>query len=116
MKRLATAALISLTFAAHSANADEIVLEAPLEGASIQKGDIDMSVYWTEAEGGFEVVATYAPRIDSSEAARIRMLLADGDNVTFGLPGEPLVAYTFAREGDAVIVNAERNGIQFASR
>lgn len=101
MKRFATAAL--LAFAATTAYGDEITLNAPMEGATMHDGGIDMTVYWIDVGTGFEVTATYTPQ-DTYAPARMVMLLADGDKVTFSLPGHKSIVYSFSRDGQDVRV------------
>jgi hypothetical protein len=42
------------------------------------------------------------------------MVLAEGDNVRFGLPGLPGTIYSFARQNDAVTVEATPTWINLA--
>ena len=113
MKTFTTAAL-ALTVLAGAAAADEITLTAPMSGATLHEAGVDMAVYTVEADAGLEVVATYTPA-DTYAPMRLAMVLADGDEVNFGLPGAPTVYFTFARAGDDVTVTARPVGVQFAS-
>ncbi|WP_428927030.1 hypothetical protein [Marinibacterium sp. SX1] len=108
------AAALALATIAGAAGADVITLNQPLSGASLHDGGVDMNVYMTEADGGMEVVATYTP-VDTFAPARVAMVLADGDEVGFGLPGAPTAYYTFARSGDDVTVTASPVGVKFAA-
>jgi 2',3'-cyclic-nucleotide 2'-phosphodiesterase (5'-nucleotidase family) len=101
MKTILTAAAIALTSSA--ALAGTVTLDKAAEGATLHEAGIDMSLYWTEAEGGFELVATYVTD-ETAEPARLVMLLQDGDNVTFGLPDAPDATFKFIRTGDVVVV------------
>lgn len=112
MKTLLVSAALTLT--AVAAQADAILLTQPIAGASLHDGAVDMSVYYTEVSDGLEVVATYAPKSGDEAASRLSMVLADGDAVTFGLPGARGVTYTFARAESDVTVTANRVGTQFA--
>ncbi|MBX2856576.1 MAG: hypothetical protein KTR21_16430 [Rhodobacteraceae bacterium] len=114
MKRSILAAIALLT--ASAAHADEITLSQPLAGASLHDAGVDMSVYWTEAESGLEVVATYAVRDAAFESHRLVMVLNDGDKVSFGLPQRREAYYTFSRIGDVVSVQAESITTKVASR
>jgi hypothetical protein len=88
-------------------SADSIRVNAPLAGASLRAGDIDMVVYYVDHGDHFEVVATYALHNGLYDPARLRMGLADGDSVSFGLPGQTGYLYRFARNGSSVAVIAE---------
>lgn len=114
MTKFATAAVIALAATAGAASADEITLTKPLSGATLHEGAVDMAVYMTEADAGLEVVATYTPS-ETYAPSRVAMVLADGDSVSFGLPGAPTAYYTFARAGDNVTVTARPVAVQFAS-
>jgi hypothetical protein len=83
-----------------------IQLEAPLAAASLHEGRVDMVVFYLEHDDHFEIVATYAERDAAYEPMRLRMGMADGDAVSFGLPGHGDVLYRFAREGTDVVVTA----------
>ncbi|WP_172331297.1 hypothetical protein [Mangrovicoccus sp. HB161399] len=111
MTRFILAAALALT--AGTASAGEITLAKPLAGAALHEGGVDMSVYWTEVDAGYEVVATYQGAADQ-QASRIAMVLTDGDRVTFGLPGTRGLVYSFARENGAVTVTGTRKGIDLA--
>lgn len=113
MKTLIAAAALALTAAPALAN--EIVLEEAMAGATLHQSGVDMSVYWTEAEAGYEVVATFLPQMADAAPARLIMTLAEGDDVSFGLPGTLTHTYTFARTEAGVTVAAEPVGLQYAS-
>lgn len=102
-------AALTLAFAAGAAGlarADEIALERPMQAASLHDGGIDMVVFYLDRADHFEVVATYATVEAPDAPARLRMGLADGDAVSFALPGERHVQYSFARDGETVRVEA----------
>lgn len=89
-----------------SANAGEISLTAPMQGATLQENNLDMSVYFTKAPAdGYEVVATYVAA--DAAPARLKMLLTDGDSVSFSLPGHKGIVYNFSRTLTTVSVTAE---------
>ncbi|ESR22422.1 hypothetical protein [Lutibaculum baratangense] len=111
---LAAAAASTLGFAPSEASAEAITLTDPLAGASLHTAGIDMAVYFTEADGLFHVVGTYAPRDLSAAPARLRMELADGDRTRFSLPGRQGVRYSFTRGGSALHVEAEEVGRETA--
>ena len=111
-----TAAITAFAIAlAGAASADQIPLTEPLSGASLHDGGVDMNVYMTEGDAGLEVVATYTPS-ETYAPARVAMVLADGDAVSFALPGAPSAHYAFARTGGDVTVTASPVGVQYASK
>lgn len=97
----------ALCLAAGAASADQIDLLKPMQAASLHEGQVDMVVYYLDAGDRLDVFATYAPNREPFEPARLRMSLADGDAVRFGLPGERQVIYGFARTGTTVSVTAD---------
>ena len=96
-----------LALGAGTATADQITLTKAMQAASLHEGGIDMVVYYLEEADHYQVVATYAPKSDTFEPARMRMGLTDGDAVRFGVPGEPQVIYSFARAGRTITVSAD---------
>lgn len=101
------AAIIGITLIPFGAAlADSIELSQPVQAASLHEGGVDMVVYYLDDEGRAEVVATYVTKAAPDDPKRIRMGLEIGDSTTFGLPGEPHVAYTFERRNDLVRVVA----------
>ncbi len=97
----------ALVLGAGAAGADQIELSKEMQAASLHEGGVDMVVYYLEEPDHFQVVATYAPKREAYEPARMRMGLMDGDSVRFGVPGEPQVIYSFARSGNTVTVRAD---------
>lgn len=93
--------------AAVPALADEIALTAPMQGATLHEGGIDMSVCFLDLDATYKVVATYVDIASGHDPARLRMGLADGDAVHFSRPGLRHVYYGIAREGGVVRVSAE---------
>ena len=110
MKSLVIAAAFAATLFASAVSASAgglktVTLDAPLGGATLNSGEIVMSVYFTENEdGAFEVVATYLDAVQD-QPRRIVMALSDGDTLKFGLPGHAGKLYQFARNGGAVTVS-----------
>jgi hypothetical protein len=78
-----------------------------IEAASLHEGPLHMVAYYVPAAGGtLEVTATFASRAEGSfNPMRIVMVLADGDDVAFAMPGYPEALYRFARAGAAVTVS-----------
>ena len=105
INRIAFAAALALS--ATAANAETITLNAPMAAASVHSGGIDMVVYYLEQPDHFQIVATYVSQDDPSNPSRMNMGFNDGDRVSFALPGESQVTYTFARSGDTVQVDAD---------
>lgn len=114
--KLTFAMTAAAIFAATSALAGEITLNAEMEAASLHEAGVDMVVYYTDADTHFEVVATYVEPMAKDEPLRMRMGLNDGDKVTFALPEHPATNYTFARNGATVSVNAVPSGDQIAQK
>jgi hypothetical protein len=90
--------------------ADQMTMGQSIESASLHEGALDMVAYYVPApDGAFEVTATFAPRtamMMSAAPARLVMVLADGDDVAFSMPGYPETRYRFTRAGDGVTVSA----------
>lgn len=108
MTRFAPAAALIAALLPAAAMADTIRLEAPLAGATLHDAGIDMSAYYTpRADGTFETVAAYVTASDPADVQHLYMALADGDAVTFALPGEPGTHFGFVREGDTVQIHSE---------
>lgn len=114
MKNIVLAASLFVT--AGAANAADLTLSTAFEGATISHGAVDMSVYYTDVENGFEVVATYVARETATTPDQLVMVLADGDAVSFGLPGVSGQVYTFARDGESVTVDAAYTWTQVAEK
>lgn len=98
-------AATAIAAAGTAANADSIPLDEPIQARSLHDGRIDMFVYYVSQTDHFEVVATYVTRDAPCEPLRLSMELADGDTVSFGLPGHLGVLYSFQRDGSAVEVS-----------
>lgn len=105
----------TLAVSAIAANADTISLYAPMQAASLHTGGVDMVVYYLDHDDHFEVVATYADGAEPFDPARLKMALVDGDDVNFGLPGQPQVSYGFTRDGDVVEIEANLVGAAIAN-
>ncbi len=100
-------------FTASLAQADEIKLTAPIQAGTLHENGVDMVVYYMDLDSALEVTATYVETATPDQAQRIRMVLMDGDGVTFGLPGLPGVNYSFARTGNVVSIST-KSSMQFA--
>lgn len=101
---LTAAAFVAAALSAAAASADEAVLTQPIQAGSIHEAGVDMVVYYTRAGDLLEVTATYVSEREPAPQ-RMRMGLADGDAVSFGLPGEAKIAYGFSRDGDTVTIS-----------
>jgi hypothetical protein len=102
MKVLTLAALVAA--APLAAQAETLILSAPMAAATLHEDAADMSVYWLPDGSAFEVTAVYVEAADPAAPAALRMRLEEGDRVEFRLPGVEGVSYAFAREGDALTV------------
>lgn len=104
--KIATAALLSV-LAAAPVMAETVTLTAPLEGASLHSGTVDMNIYFTEgADNAFEVFATYLGDPAPRRPRRLIMALQEGDDVSFALPAHPGTLYNFRREGGMLTVTS----------
>jgi len=115
MKTISLLTAIALSMGTSSAHADKIELSTALAGATLHESGVDMSVFWTRADKGFEVLATFVDA-DAEAPQRLQMLLADGDETSFSLPGNFSHRYTFARVGDTVTVEAINSQTFVASK
>lgn len=113
MKKLSRfAAVAAAALAAAPAFAEDFVLRAPLQSASLHEGPVDMNAYYEPTEefgaeaGLLKVTATYATRDAAPETGRLVLVMRDGDGVSFELPGLPGATYSFARAGDVVTVRS----------
>ena len=104
--------ILAASLIAAAAAAGEITLEREIQAGSLHDGGVDMVVYYVDQHDHFEVVATYVS--DTTQPARIRMGLMDGDATTFGLPGFAGRTYSFSRTGDIVRVRSDLVGTSVA--
>lgn len=102
MKRIFTA--IPFLIASPLA-AETLVLSVPMQGGTLQTRDSDVSAYWMDKEGGFEVTAFYVTKAAPEETLRVQMLLSPGDKVSFGLPGDNSTLFTFAADDGSVSIS-----------
>lgn len=115
MKPLLLSSLASLALAT-SSFAGEITLTIPFEAYRLSTGSVDMIAYRTDlGDGGFEVTAYTRARDAYSQPERVMMRLEDRDRVTFAMPSEPRVLYTFARTADLVTITSELVPLELAS-
>ncbi|MGK7653541.1 hypothetical protein ACSQ76_14305 [Roseovarius sp. B08] len=114
MKAILTAAALALT--ATTAFADTVTVTRAIAGATLHETDADMSVYWVEDGDAYALTAFYVTGEAPADPARLRMHLADGDKVTFGLPGVKDRLFTFARDGETVSVRSARVSVDYASK
>jgi hypothetical protein len=103
-RRLAPALVAALI--AGPALAEQMTMDRTIEAVSLHDGPLDMVAYYQPAPGGlFEVTATFAPRTVTMMSAAptcIVIVLADGDEVAFAVPGYPQARYSFVRNGGEV--------------
>lgn len=113
MKALSAAVLATALFAAAlpasaAMTQDALTLAAPMAGATLTSGPVDMSLYYIRGEGkALNVVATYVTDDAPAQPRQLVMSLKDGDSVQFSLPGHLDTLYSFARHGDAVSVSSQ---------
>lgn len=107
MKTLFTAAAMLV---AVPVLADEVRMSAPIEAGSLDVRGLALVAYYTPVgDDAFEVTATWIGDEDT-EPSRLVMVLAEGDEVAFALPGHADTMLTFTREFEAVAVRAEPAG------
>ena len=106
MKPAILALAIALT--PFAANAGEITLNKPLQGATLPGTETDMAVYFTKSrDAGYRVHAAYIGKDAEGQPKRVEMELHDGDAVSFSLPGHKGESYCFSRNGDTLSVSNE---------
>lgn len=115
MFKLISAAIVGFSLAT-SASADSARMSAPIQAGSLHDGPLDMVAYWVPQDDGYEVTATFIGRMPGEQPMRIVMLLGDGDDVSFSMPGYRSALYTFARSDDAVDVSVEISEDRVAAR
>jgi hypothetical protein len=95
--------------------AGEARMSRPIEAGSLAEDGVSLVAYYVPlADDAYEVTATWLGA-DDAEAHRLVMRLAEGEDVTFALPGHPGLLYTFAREFDAVRISTEPAAETFRS-
>ena len=101
--RTILAAAFALTFAG-AAQADGL---RPIEGRSIDLGEVSGIAYYTVEPDGFRVVATVAQG-EAGTPVRLEAVLAPGQSVVLSTPREGGVApnaVEISRHGDQVLVH-----------
>lgn len=103
MKHIALAAACLCVLHTSPALAESTVMTDPMQAGRLHEGPLDMVAYWTSADGrAYEVTAVFRARTATAEPMRIAMQMLDGDDVSFGLPGQPGVLYRFVRRDGVV--------------
>ena len=105
MNILFAAAAIAVTSA--PAFSAEIGLSKSKQAGVINETSLDMVVYYVDRDPGLEVVATYTAKDTPDEPRRMTMLLENGDDVRFSLPGHPATEFNFVRNGGTVVVSTK---------
>ena len=78
---------------------------APAEEAT-HEGSLDMVAYYQPGpDGSVVVIATFALAVHEAEPTRVAMALADGDDVSFAMPGYVQALYRLTRTGGAVTIS-----------
>jgi len=101
---LAAATVAALT---GTASAETI---RPLDGGSVNLGDLSGVAYFTPEPKGYRVVVTLA-RTDAARAVRFEAVLASGQSVILSTPqelGAAADAVEISRTGDTVAVSRQR--------
>lgn len=98
IRRMLVAAAIALTFL-EAAHADG---PRPIDGMSIDLGDVSGVAYYTVERDGFHVVATLAQGKEGTPI-RVVSVLAPGQSVAFSTAHQA-GAFEISRNGDSVLV------------
>jgi hypothetical protein len=112
---------------ATAAVAETARIESPHHTVTLNEGPLDVSASWTPLDdGAYEVTATFTGHGDAAPM-RVVMRLAEGDDVSFSMPGHRGTLYRFTRDqvsvwpmrvqlADGVSVSARTATVQYASR
>jgi hypothetical protein len=98
--------ILAATFALAAITAAHAEGLQPLEGRTIDLGDVSGVAYYTVERDGFRVVATFAER-EAGTPIRFEAVLAPGQSVVLSTPREVGVApyaVEISRRGDEVLV------------
>jgi hypothetical protein len=107
VRRTLGASLLAALFLATPAFAEQTTIRRPIEGGSLHAGRLDMVVHYVPVEGDrLKVTATFAPK-GGGDPLRVVMGLADGDSVSFSMPGYQDSLFAFSRSGEKVTVSTE---------
>lgn len=115
MKTVLLSAIAALGLGS-AALADTVTLSTPFAGYRLTTGNVDMVAYHTDlGDAGYEVTAYVRARDSYSQPERVMMRLDDQDTVSFAMPSEPRVLYTFARNADRVTISSRQIPLEMAS-
>lgn len=98
---------LAVALAPFAANAADISLDKPMQGATLIGPETDMSVYFVAEDDNYRVHAVYVGKEDNGQPQQLVMQLRDGDAVSFSLPGHQGETYSFARNGNSVQVGSQ---------
>ncbi len=108
MFRFAMIAATALGLAHTPAAADETLLTAPGQTATLTGGAVEMMATYRPTDWDtFEVTAIFAASGWTNEPMRVRMAMQDGDRVAFSIPGYPDQLFRFSRGGAALAASVE---------
>jgi hypothetical protein len=94
----------ALAAAAVPALAEEMRLVRPAQPASFATGPVVFSAYYVAMpDESYRVTAIWRDAGDG-EAVRVTMHLAEGDAISFTLPGHPDDRFTLSRDQDSVTI------------
>lgn len=115
MKPLLLSMIAALALGSAAA-AQDVTLSAKLEAGTLHAGDVDMVAYRTDLENGaYEVTAYFRARNSWAQPERVMLQLQDSDAVTFAMPSEPRMLYTFSRTADVVQISANYVPVEMIS-
>lgn len=79
----------------------------PFQGGTVQLGPVNGTVYYTESDGGYRVLATFSEGPESTPL-RLTATLLPGQSVSVSVPGRagtPPAEVQFRRVGDHLFLN-----------
>ena len=115
MFKLLASAIIGASITT-AALADSAAISQPIQAGSLHEGPLDMVAYWVPQPDGYEVTATFIGRMPGDQPMRVVVLLSEGDDVAFSMPGYRSALYRFERSDEVVDVSVELGRGRVASR
>jgi hypothetical protein len=101
-----TTVALAVTLLAGATFADDVRIMRPIEAGILATEDLTLVAYFAEfPDEGYQVTATWLG-VEDTEPNRLTMRLAEGDRVSFSLPGHAGTRFTFARGFEEITVEA----------
>ena len=102
----ATSALLLALAPTLAQAGDAAVMTKPIQGATLEEGDMSVALYYVERDEALDVVATYVTTAAPSAPNRIQIGLRDKAVVRVSLAEAPNDVFVFRRDGGTVTVSA----------